>query len=113
MAGSRACKIYTVPTMTALELRDLPQEHASRLAPLLYAMWHEARGEWAAAHAIAQDVETPMGAWVHAHLHRREGDLANAAYWYRRAGKPVAGGPLPSEWNSIAEALLAAESAPR
>ena len=73
----------------------------------LRALWHDARGDWDRAHAVAQDVDGHTGAWVHAYLHRKEGDATNAAYWYRRAGKPVASGPLETEWNTIAAALLA------
>ena len=76
------------------------------LPALLRALWHDARGDWDEAHRIAQDVDTADGAWVHAYLHRKEGDAGNAAYWYRRAGKPPATGSLPDEWNRIARALL-------
>ena len=48
----------------------------------------------------------PAGAWVHAYLHRKEGDLANADYWYRRAGQPACDGPLDDEWAAIVETLL-------
>lgn len=76
------------------------------LPPLLGALWHDARGEWEAAHHLAQDIESADGAWVHAYLHRKEGDAGNAAYWYRRAGQPVAHDSLDGEWARIAEALL-------
>ncbi len=72
----------------------------------LAALWRAANDEWDAAHALAQSAPDPAGAWVHAHLHRIEGDLANAAGWYRRAGKPVCDGPLDGEWEEIARALL-------
>lgn len=72
----------------------------------LQALWHDARGDWPAAHAAVQDDASKAGAWVHAYLHRREGDLGNAAYWYARAGRPVATGPLAAEWTAIARALL-------
>lgn len=72
----------------------------------LQALWHDARGDWPAAHAAVQDDASKDGAWVHAYLHRREGDLGNAAYWYNRAGRPVATGPLAVEWAAIARALL-------
>lgn len=78
------------------------------VAPALLALWHEARGDWNTAHDIAQDVPDPDGAWVHAYLHRKEGDPGNAAYWYRRAGKPVARNTLEAEWRQIAAALLEA-----
>ena len=54
----------------------------------------------------AQQDEGPEGSWVHAYLHRKEGDQGNAAYWYGRAGKPVCREPLDAEWRSIARALL-------
>jgi len=54
----------------------------------LKALWHDAQGQWEASHNIAQDLDTPMGSWIHGHLHRREGDSWNAGYWYRQAGKP-------------------------
>jgi hypothetical protein len=76
------------------------------LPPLVRALVLEARGDWSAAHQIAQDDHSPGGAWVHAYLHRKEGDAQNAAYWYRRAAKPVAKGALDEEWRSIAAALV-------
>jgi hypothetical protein len=76
------------------------------VADPLRALWHDARGDWDAAHAVAQDVHSDEGSWVHAYLHRKEGDHSNAAYWYRRAGKPVASGPLEAEWKVIASELL-------
>lgn len=54
---------------------------------LLQAMWFEAKGNWEMAHNIAQDVNSDDGSWVHAYLHRKEGDIDNASYWYSRAGK--------------------------
>ena len=76
------------------------------VSPPLRALWHDGRGEWASAHAIAQDIDDATGAWVHAYLHRKEGDLDNAAYWYRRAELPVETGSLPQEWERIVIALL-------
>ena len=73
---------------------------------VLTALWHDARGGWDAAHGVAQDIDGPDGAWIHAYLHRKEGDASNAAYWYRRAAKPVASTSLEAEWNAIATALL-------
>jgi hypothetical protein len=75
------------------------------LAPALEALWWVAKGEWDRAHALVQDDEGRDAAWVHAHLHRVEGDLPNAAYWYRRAGRPLETGPLDAEWDAIAAAL--------
>jgi hypothetical protein len=79
------------------------------LPPVLQALWHDGHGDWNAAHEVAQDVPDPDGAWVHAYLHRKEGDASNAAYWYRRASRPVASVPLEAEWDAIAAALLAGE----
>ena len=78
----------------------------SGFAKPLEALWRAARNEWDDAHALAQAAQGPDAAWVHAHLHRIEGDLANAAGWYRRAGKPVCDAPLDREWEEIARALL-------
>jgi hypothetical protein len=76
--------------------------------PLLRALWFDATGDWERAHAVAQDVHTPEGSWLHAYLHRKEGDLDNAGYWYRRAGRPVARGPLGDEWRALATAFTSA-----
>ena len=76
------------------------------ISAALRARWEDARGEWDAAHQIAQDLEDSDGSWIHAYLHRKEGDLGNAGYWYRRAGKPVAGDSLDAEWRRIVTALL-------
>ena len=75
-------------------------------APLLLrALWHDATGDWDGAHRLAQEVESADGAWVHAYLHRKEGDIGNAHYWYRRAGRPAATGTLEDEWRAIARAM--------
>lgn len=79
-------------------------------APLA-ALWWAAKGNWDEAHRIVQDEPTADAAWVHAYLHRLEGDLGNAGYWYRRAAKPVAGGSLESEWEQIASTLVGSASA--
>jgi len=76
------------------------------LSPALKALWLDARGDWDGAHDAAQADEGGPGDWVHAYLHRKEGDAGNAAYWYRRAGRPVCKASLEDEWASIAEALL-------
>ena len=76
------------------------------LAPALLALWHDGRGDWEQAHRVAQDIDTAEGSWVHAYLHRKEGDPGNAAYWYRRAARPVASGALDVEWDQIVTALL-------
>jgi hypothetical protein len=70
------------------------------------ALWWAAKGGWDEAHKLVQDEDSAEAAWVHAYLHRVEGDLGNAGYWYRQAGKPVAAGALEIEWNEIVAALL-------
>ena len=72
----------------------------------LAALWWDARGDWDRAHGCAQDQDDAAGAAVHAYLHRKEGDLGNAGYWYRRAGRPVASGALAPEWAALAADLL-------
>ena len=76
------------------------------LSPSLQALWRDAKGDWNGAHELAQADEGGAGDWVHAYLHRKEGDVGNASYWYRRARKPVANGPLEEEWAEIVTALL-------
>lgn len=76
------------------------------LTPALEALWHDAKGDWDRAHGLAQSQDDAVGAWVHAYLHRVEGDESNAGYWYRRAGRPHATAPLAEEWEEIAAALL-------
>jgi hypothetical protein len=78
---------------------------ASSLAPPLVALWWAAKGDWDAAHKIVQNESTKEAAWVHAYLHRVEGDLGNAGYWYRQAGKPAASDSLDAEWQRIVDAL--------
>jgi hypothetical protein len=75
------------------------------------ALWWADKGGWDEAHKLVQDESTADAAWVHAYLHRVEGDLGNAGYWYRQAGKPAASGSLETEWERIAYTLLEGGSA--
>lgn len=95
--------------MTLEDFKDTltHREPPADLSPLLQALWHDAHGNWERAHEIAQDEDDSAAAWVHAYLHRKEGDLGNAGYWYRRAGRTAAGDALDAEWDRIATALLA------
>ena len=77
------------------------------LSLALQGLWWDAKGDWQQAHRCAQDQDDAAGAAVHAYLHRREGDLANAGYWYARAGRPVATSSLAAEWQALAAELLA------
>ncbi len=90
-------------TLKASVDHDAPPEG---IALALQALWHEAKGDWHRAHKLAQAQDDATGAWVHAYLHRVEGDNANAGHWYRRAGKPASSAPLGDEWEEIASALL-------
>ena len=81
------------------------------LSPPLAALWWAAKGNWNEAHKIVMNEETREAAWVHAYLHRVEGDLGNAGYWYRQAGQPVAKDSLEAEWERIVSALLVGKKA--
>lgn len=70
------------------------------------ALWFEAKGDWDKAHKIVQDLSSKEAAWVHAYLHRKEGDEGNAGYWYRRAGKNFSNLSLDKEWEEITGSLL-------
>ena len=77
------------------------------LSLALVGLWWDAKGDWTRAHESAQQHEGTEGSWVHAYLHRKEGDQNNAAYWYSRAGRPVCREALDAEWINIVRALLA------
>ena len=78
---------------------------APNLSAPLAGLWWAAKGDWDQAHKIVQDESSREAAWVHAYLHRVEGDLGNATYWYRRAGKPAASDSLENEWEWIVSSL--------
>jgi hypothetical protein len=79
------------------------------LSPLLHALWYAGRDEWSLAHDIAQAHEgDPLFDWLHALLHRQEGDAANAAYWYSQAGRPVFSGNVRTEWEQLVRTQLPA-----
>lgn len=94
--------------MSLQEIREsLTQPQPDNVWPeLVKAMWWDAKGNWERAHNIAQDIESSDGSWVHAYLHRKEGDNGNAGYWYHRAGRPAFSGALEDEWNSIVTELM-------
>ncbi len=99
--------------MTLQDFRDSlsHDEPPRQLNFALASLWWDAKGDWKRAHESAQQEEGPAGAWVHAYLHRKEGDASNAGYWYRRADKNPGQGSLENEWLFITESLLA-ESEP-
>jgi hypothetical protein len=93
---------------------DFPGFQASLAAPApppglplaVQGLWWDGKGNWDQAHTCAQDQDDSIGAAVHAYLHRKEGDLANAGYWYARAGRTMPTGPLNAEWRALVEELL-------
>jgi len=93
----------TLAEFTSSVSKAAPPEN---LAPPLAALWWAANGDWDTAHKLVQDDAGRDAAWVHAYLHRVEGDLPNARYWYRAARKPEAAGALEAEWAAITAALL-------
>ncbi|MFC5050647.1 hypothetical protein ACFPK9_08480 [Rubritalea spongiae] len=94
--------------MTAAELlksahsdKPMPQD----LIPAHQALWLEQAGEWHRAHDMCDSIPDPAGSWIHAYLHRVEGDLPNASYWYHRAGKEMPSYSLEQEWLQLVDAL--------
>jgi len=78
----------------------------SGISSSLEALWFDGKGDWESAHNVAQDIHSSEGSWIHAYLHRKEGDHGNAAYWYRQAGKPVPTVSLQQEWEDIVHELI-------
>ena len=97
-----------MPLMLADFRAALATDAPPPLTPALRALWLDAKGDWDGAHKCVYMREDKDSAWVHAYLHRKEGDLSNARYWYARASRPPQDGTLDSEWAGIATALLAA-----
>jgi hypothetical protein len=89
--------------MTREEFSDHLSKAAlpAELIPELCVLWLDKKGAWDAAHELAQDLDSPSGARLHAYLHRKEGDLENARYWYRRAGLAQFEGSLVAEWETL------------
>lgn len=82
---------------------NIPPENSS---DYLKALWFDAKGDWQKAHELIQDIEDKSAAWIHAYLHRKEGDIWNADYWYRRADKKRPLVSLQEEWNHLVQAML-------
>jgi len=89
-----------------MAVEEFLETEAEEFDGALLALWWDGRGDWGKAHEIAQDVAGADGAWVHAYLHRKEGDVGNAGYWYRRAGRDVARGDLGVEWVAMVTEML-------
>ena len=101
--------------MTLQEFRDslLRDEPPRELSADLAALWWDAKGDWNRAHDSAQQDEGPAGAWVHAYLHRKQGDSSNAGYWYQRANRASPQRSLEEEWIDITQSLLGERRARR
>ncbi|WP_420322825.1 hypothetical protein [Flagellimonas sp.] len=87
------------------ETMDFPKPN-TEWPEALQALWWDAKGNWNASHNIAQDLHTPMGSWIHAYLHRKEGDKWNAGYWYRQAGRSFPECSLEKELEQMVEHVL-------
>jgi hypothetical protein len=87
---------------SSLQQSEPPQ----KLSDLLKAMWYDGKENWSASHDIAQEIHSTDGSWIHAYLHRKEGDLSNASYWYSKAGKPVPRVSLKEEWEQLVKEFL-------
>lgn len=82
------------------------KEPPADVAIYLQALWYDAKGDWDKAHTMVQDIHDENASWVHAYLHRKEGDVFNSDYWYNRAGKKRARGSLKDEWDEIVQTML-------
>ena len=107
MRKDRRMKAEPRQTLSVFRASLSGAEPPSGLAVPAEALWWAAKGDWDKAHRLVQDQDSKEAAWVHAYVHRVEGDLANAGYWYRRAGRPETKAALEAEWAEIAAAVLA------
>jgi len=87
-------------------MQTLHQKSPPKTKPMLEALWYDRKGDWHRAHDIVQDINGSMASRIHAYLHRKEGDLGNAGYWYSRAGKSRPEVDLDSEWEELVRELL-------
>jgi len=85
---------------------SLSENKLPDLSPYLQALWLDAKQDWDGSHKLIQDIDDRNAAWIHAYLHRKEGDISNADYWYRRAGKKRPDISLESEWNQLVNAFI-------
>ena len=72
----------------------------------LEALWYDGKNNWPKAHSLIDQLDGNTAAWVHAYLHRKEGDTFNAGYWYKRAGKTVCKESVEKEWGALVDELL-------
>lgn len=98
--------------MTITQFKDSLKDTSppASVSPLLKSLWYDGKGDWDMAHEVAQEIHTTNGSWIHAYLHRKEGDVSNASYWYHMANKPVTSGSLDDEWETLVVTFLRANS---
>jgi hypothetical protein len=94
--------------MTLKEFKDslVNDKPNTGINDYLKAMWYDGKNNWEMAHTIVQDIESPEAAYIHAYLHRKEGDLGNASYWYHRAHRKLPKNSLQEEWEEIVQLFL-------
>ncbi|MEN9569825.1 MAG: hypothetical protein RL172_1056 [Bacteroidota bacterium] len=92
--------------VTDFKQQILQDTAPANLSVYLLAMWYDAKGNWHKAHELADSRHDTTGNWIHAYLHRKEGDVYNAGYWYRRANRELPGCSLQQEWEDIVQTLL-------
>lgn len=93
-------------TLTQLKESLNQQSPPADLSVYLQSLWYDAKGEWNKAHRLIDEMTDKTACWVHAYLHRKEGDKWNANYWYTKAGKTMPDISLDEEWGNIVTALL-------
>lgn len=92
----------TFTFMASLSADVAPED----ISVYLLALWYDAKGDWDKAHETIQDITTNDASWIHAYLHRKEGDQFNADYWYRKAGRKRPDSSLQQEWEQLVEAFI-------
>jgi hypothetical protein len=97
--------LLSIMSLTVFKRSLSSKRPPAGLAPALTALWWAGKDDWDKAHKIVMSEDDADCAWVHAYLHRVEGDLANARYWYRQARRTPASGELTAEWSAIVAVL--------
>ncbi|MDB5229454.1 MAG: hypothetical protein JWN76_259 [Chitinophagaceae bacterium] len=76
------------------------------ISAYLQSLWYDGKGDWKKSHEVIQDIAGNNAAWIHAYLHRKEGDIWNADFWYNKAGKKRPDMTLEKEWEELVNAML-------
>ena len=95
--------VHCCVTMTINEFKGTLNDQAppKQINLFLQSLWYDKKGDWEHAHNIAQEIHSKNGSWIHAYLHRKEGDISNASYWYHMADKPMPNASLDTEWEDL------------